>query len=228
MNRQTVQSGVRRAWDIISAIGLSETFSNPAPLLVSEEFRKLVLSDCDYITVYLAGLRLSHYNFLLADYSYFQFSISKDDHVRYAYYPNPFAHNIADFKRRQELVGAGMVTQEEYLGMLADTRGDYRVPIIRYENAPDQHTGLNHPCSHFHIGHHSENRWPIRRLLTPFAFVMLIIKQYYGEAWRAAGDDEGDAFGNKFETELVRERSNCRMIDSELFTAFEERSFFFS
>jgi hypothetical protein len=228
VNRQSVQSGIHRAWDVINSAGLAETFSNPAPLPVSEEFRKLVLSDASYITVYLAGLRLSHYNFLLADYSYFQFSVSNDDHVRYAYLPNPFAHNIADFKRRQELVDAGMVTQEEYLGMLADTRGDYRIPIIRYENAPDQHKGLNHPCSHFHIGHHSENRWPIRRLLTPFAFVLLIIKQYYGDAWRETGDDESDAFGNKFENDLVRERSVCRVIGTELFTEAEERSFHFS
>lgn len=228
MNSKSVQSGIRRAWDILSKTGLSETFSDPAPLDVSAEFRKLVLSDCDYVTVYLAGLRLSHYNFLLTDYAYFQFSVSHDDHVRYAYYPNPFAHNIADFKRRQELVEAGMVTQEEFLGMLADTRADYRIPIIRYENAPDQHKGLPHPCSHFHIGHHSDNRWPIRRLLTPLAFVLLIIKQYYGELWRDFGDDESNSFGNKFEADLVRERSSCRVIEAEYFTAVEERSFHFS
>jgi len=229
MDKPKIQKGIFRSWEAVNDLGMGETFATPAPLGVVDEFRKLILSDdADYIAVYLTGLRLSHYNFLLTDYSYFQFSYSNIDCVRYAFYPNPFAHNLADFKRWQELVEAGYLTQEEYLGMLRDARADFRVPIIRYENAPEQHKGLRHPCSHFHIGHHSDNRWAINRVLTPLAFVLLVIKQYYGSVWREAGDDETDAFGNILEASLVRERANCRLIDEALFTKAEERSFFFS
>jgi hypothetical protein len=229
MDRRSVQKGISRSWEAVNGLGIGETFANGAPLDVVEEFRNIILSDdTDYITVFLAGLRLSHYNFLLIDYSYFQFSHANIGRIRYAFYPNPFAQNLADFKRWQELVGAGYLTQEEYLGMLRDTRADFRIPVIRYENAPGQHKGLRHPCSHFHIGHHSDNRWAINRVLTPLAFVLLVVKLYYGTVWREIGDDETDAFGNILESCLVRERTNCRLIDEVLFTKAEERSFFFS
>jgi hypothetical protein len=170
---------------------------------------------------------LSHYNFLRTDYSYFQFSWSSPERVRYAFYPNPFEGSAADFKRRRELVESGLITQDEYLSMLRDARLDPRVPLLRYEHAPDQYKGLHHPCSHFHIGHHADNRWALNRLLTPLAFTLLILKLYYGSVWRELGLDEADECGNSFETALIEEKTNCRPIRDALFSALEARSFFF-
>ena len=165
---------------------------------------------------------------MLTDYSYFQFSWSVPDSVRYAYYPNPFEGSVADFKRQRELVESGLITQDEYLSILRDARLDPRVPLLRYEHAPDQYRGLHHPCSHFHIGHHADNRWALNRFLTPFAFTLLILKHYYGAVWRDLGRDEADECGNSFESKLIEEKTNCRPISDALFSAIEARSFFFS
>jgi hypothetical protein len=229
MERRDVQNGIHRSWEMVYRLDLGETFSNGASLGVNEEFRDLVLADeSSYLRIYLAGINLSHYNFLLIDYSYFQFSWSSPDRVRYAYYPNPFEGNAADFKRRRELVESGLITQDEYLSILHDARLDPRVPLLRYEYAPDQHKGLHHPCSHFHIGHHGDNRWALNRLLTPLAFTLLILKLYYGSVWRDLGLDEADECGNSFEAKLIEEKRNCRLIGDALFSAIEARSFFFS
>ncbi len=234
MDRRDVQSGIAKSWTAVQDLSLGETFSNPSPLGVNQEFRDLVLSeDVDYATIYLRGLSLSHYNFLLSDYSFFQFSWSMDNNVRYAYYPNPFAtgrkNGIETFKRRRKLVEDGHLTQEEYLSLLHDDQAELRVPLIRYENAPGQHKGLAHPCSHFHIGHHGDNRWALNRILTPVAFTLLVLKQYYGNEWRILGEAEDDEYGNVFESMLINEKQlNCRIIGGELFVGAETRSFFFS
>jgi hypothetical protein len=168
----------------------------------------------------------------MSDYSFFQFSWSGTDRVRYAYYPNPFIAGRKDeldnFRRRRELVEAGMITHEEYLSLLRDAPVESRVPVIRYENAPDQHNGLRHPCSHFHIGHHSDNRWALNRILTPLAFTLLVLKHYYGAEWSRRGSDERDSHGNVFESRLIEEKKNCRPILGSFFSEAEAKSFFFS
>ncbi|MNP42916.1 hypothetical protein D3C76_1367090 [compost metagenome] len=98
MNRDAVRSGISKVWQIAEELGISEIFSNPSPLPVNVEFRDLILSNSStYIEVYNKALALSHYNILLADYSFFQFSIDGDDNVRYAFYPNPYASSSDDY-----------------------------------------------------------------------------------------------------------------------------------
>lgn len=164
---------------------MNESFANAGLLPLNEEFRDLILSSkTTYSSVYVAGLSLSHYNILLTDYSYFQFSWDRENYVRYAYYPNPFIsgkdNELESFRRLQELVESGLLQHEEYLTILSERSAMSGIPMLRYENAPDQRKKFAHPCSHFHIGFHSENRWPVRRILTPYAFSLLVFKNYYG------------------------------------------------
>jgi hypothetical protein len=229
MHRHDIEKGIFRSWDCVKSMDLGETFANGAPLEVRSEFRDLILrSDTDYVTVYLAGITWSHYNFVLSDYAFFQFSWFRDESARYAYYPNPFASNAEDFKRRRELVEAGMITEEENLVILRDEGIDPRAPLIRYEYAPTQYKALSHPASHFHIGHHDDNRWAVNRVLTPLAFTLLILKHYYGPAWRETGSDEADSLGNRYETRLTEAKVECRPIGDDFFSSVEERSFFMS
>src|SRR2546426_5995109 len=91
MERREVQRGIRESWAAIVELNLGETISTAAPLPVSEGFRDLLFSaNVQYNELYLAGLNLQHFNILLSDFSFFQYSLVSDDHVRYAYYPNPF------------------------------------------------------------------------------------------------------------------------------------------
>lgn len=231
MDREDVRRGIARSWREVDGLGLGETFSGPMPLSVNVQFRDLLLSSgSSYRSVYLAGLEMSHYNFLLADYSFFQFGWDSEDKVRYAYYPNPFAVSFlsetADLAYLRAEVRAGMITNEEYLEVLQEAPFDPRVPTVRYENAPDQFKGLAHPCSHFHFGHLSEDRWPLNRILTPLAFTLLILKFYYGDLWRARGDDASDQSGNKFDSKLIEEKTGCSLVPNDLFSVLESRSFF--
>lgn len=233
IERQNVLSGIRKSWDAVKSLAISETFSNPMPLGVNEEFRDLLLDQrASYVSVYTRGLQLSHYNFLLSDYSYFQFGWTAPNHVRYGYYPNPFTHDpqsesISSAAQWQEELEHDLITHEEYLDLLRGLGSEMRAPIIRYENAPDQYHPFRHPCSHFHFGFHSDNRWPANRVLTPLAFTLLILKNFYGEPWHRVGADEADPFGNSLENRLVDERmKNCRLIGDDLFSSFESRTFY--
>ena len=114
------------------------------------------------------------------------------------------------------------------MSILRDARLNPQAPLLRYEHAPDQYQELHHPCSHFHIGHHADNRWALNRVVTPRAFTLLILKHYYGSVWRDLGHDEADECGNGFETKLIEEKTRCRSIGDSLFSALEARSFFFA
>jgi hypothetical protein len=232
MNRDDVVHGIRKTWETAERLNLAEVYTNPGVLPLNEEFRDLILSSkSSYADVYIKALSLSHYNIILSDYSYFQFSLDRDSYVRYAYYPNPFISGQEDidaFKRYQELVESDMISHEDYLSLLSDKKAVGGIPMLRYENAPDQRKKFHHPCSHFHIGFHSDNRWPLKRILTPHAFSLLVFKNYYGNSWKGAGDDEEEDVSNLFERQLIVEKSNCRLVPEEFFEKVEERSFYFT
>ena len=232
MKRKDVQSGIVRSWELVRTLKLGATISSSAPIAINEEFRKVILSvDASYVTIFTTGLRLSHYNFQLTDYSFFQFGWSSLDHVRYSFYPNPFLTdwrvNASALTEWKEQLDCELITRDENLDLLRDLEPEVRVPIVRYENAPDQYKAFNHPCSHLHIGHHEGNRWPLSRILTPLAFTQLILKLYYGSAWQQFGADEADTCGNSLESKLIQERMNCRSIDAGLFTDDREKKLSF-
>lgn len=232
MKRSELESGIVRSWDFLVELGLAETFSNPGSLEVDSEFRNVVLrSDARHGEIYFAGLKFQCYNILLSDYSYLQYSWEKEDHFRYAFYPNPFiskSHEAErNFAKKRKLVQEGALTEEEWLALLATDENEGYIPILRYENSPGQYRGFAHPCSHLHIGTHGENRWAFQRILSPLAFSMLVVKQYYSEEWAVHGENAEDRdFRNRFERDLVEEKEGqCRILHRDHFSEFEERSF---
>lgn len=229
MNRAEVENGIQRSWKVLEDLGLAESFSVPGVLEINEEFRDLALGGAKrYSELYLTGLRQSYYNILLLDFSFLQFSWSGENAVRYAYYPNPFISGDADllrFRKLRKLFEEGAIGLEDYYTLLDETPPEGRIPLLRYENAPDQWKELSHPCSHLHVGFHGDNRWPFRRLLTPLAFTLFVSKQYYSTEWTTFGTDDNDEFGNVFENKLVLERMNCHELGDALFTAKEARTF---
>jgi len=157
--------------------------------------------------------------------------MEREGYVRYAYYPNPFisgrAEDTTAFLKLKQLVDSELISHEDYLNLLDSKKSLNGKPMLRYENAPEQRTRFFHPCSHFHIGFHSENRWPLKRILTPLAFSMLVFKQYYGENWRGLGDDDDPEVSNVFERGLIKEKTNCNIVSDILFEKIEEQAFFF-
>ena len=149
--------------------------------------------------------------------------------MRYAFYPNPHVAGdeaVHRFRRYRTLVTEGDISEEEFRQLTSGMQLQGYMPIYRYENAPSQYRSLAHPCSHMHVGIHDSNRWAIRRVLSPLAFTMLLVKHYYSEEWEQGIPDGSTTGINEFEVELAAERARCALVGEEQFSAEEERSFY--
>ena len=69
--------------------------------------------------------------------------------------------------------------------MISEAIFTHDIPSIRYDYSPTQYEEKFHPASHFHIGFHSENRWPVTRVLTPYSFFLKILAMYYSDIWKS-------------------------------------------
>jgi hypothetical protein len=229
MDARSVQRSISKSWRIVAKLGLGASFSNPTSLQVPGEIRDLALTEgVRYEEIYQKGLELVFYNFMLTDYSYFQFSWLGRESVRYAFYPNPFtkARTAADHHERlSELVRAGFLTHEEYLTIISDHHVSNRYPMFRYEHAENEYRAFHHPCAHLHIGHPPRGRWCVARALSPYAFTLLILKHHYTQEWQSVGADHADATGNVFESALLEERTSSREIAPEFLSHLERRTF---
>ena len=231
VNRADLVRGIAKAWAFAKRLKLDETFANPVPLEPRDEYRRMALDEnTHYEDVYLTALKGSYYNFLLCDFSFFQFHINGDGETRFAYYPNPFIgasiSAMAELTEMREYLEEDVITTEEYLHAVAERRACRHPPLIRYEHAPSQYKELSHPCSHFHFGNHGENRWAVKRELTPVAFSLLIYRQFYGLQWQDCG--EGVAEIPSLDSCLRDERQNSRTLSDAQFTEEEARHFHFA
>jgi len=230
VNRPDVISGIRKVWEFSKALSVGELFSNPMPLVPSQAFVDVAIDPySSYESLYLCGLQNGDYNIQLADFSYFQFGFSKQDHVRFAYYPNPFLGSstevVAEVEELRGYVEEGLVTIEEFLHRVAEIRNSQHAPLLRYENAPDDYIEFLHPCSHFHFGHHTENRWLIQRVLSPLSFALIVFQQFHSRSWQ--GTPTLTALGKTASpwTFLAAEKYSCRVLPDDL-CSNEERTLF--
>jgi hypothetical protein len=174
-------SQIRSSWHFLSGrLNIGRAFIWNRSLAVSDEFRNVALDDAsDY------GLSLSHYNILLTDYSYFQFSFETE--WRLAYFPNPWiagveaaAHQLAEWEGGE---ADGSLSHED-VSMLMDEFNYYgSIPPIRFEYSKSQYKEIAHPAAHFHIGRDTDNRWPVAITIGPKMFTMLVAKMYYRKQW---------------------------------------------
>ncbi|MDV3436122.1 DUF2290 domain-containing protein [Stenotrophomonas sp. C2852] len=227
MDRRAVVEGIYASWRFFEGSLMAESFASPDPLSVDLEFREMIMSDCaTHESLYSYCLRKSYFNILLYDHSFFQFGWSSYDNVRFAYYPNPYVSSnqaLGKFRKYKGMLEGGLLQDEDFGQLVSALTYRGSVPIFRYENAPDQYVPLTHPCSHMHIGVHGENRWALRRQLTPLAFSMLIAKHYYPVEW-GLGVKVGAMNGeNSYEADLVNERKKCRIVSQ--FSPEEELAF---
>ena len=239
MNQKDFSKSIRKAYSSIDVMELVESFSSPQSIVPNKEFRDIVLSSSSkYKDVYYTGLKYSLYNFILKDFSYFQFSRVSDTNFRYAFYPNPHLmsnmigikeiYGVERFADLHGLVIDGYIDEEEYMSILSSLDVEIKAPLIRYEYRPekDHYIEFYHPSSHFHVGYHSDNRWASNRFWTPYAFAMFIMKQYYSDSWNKSGDTATSLYKNKHLEDLIKDRQDfCRIIAVEFFSAREKRFF---
>lgn len=232
MNKRDLIPQIRKSWEFAKALGVDEEFSMPIALEASEEFKALSVNpDASYEDLYLAGLGSGQYNFVLRDFSFFQFGIGSVDGVRFAFYPNPFlgadADSLAELNEMRGYVAEGLIEIEEFLHKISEIRRPRHPPLIRYEYSKLQYIEETHPCSHFHVGFHGENRWPVRRYLSASAFSLFIFRIFYLDCWPRG---EVISYGRKklsLDAVLERARTESRVLSEEEFSDSEKRRFHF-
>jgi hypothetical protein len=181
---------IGRGWNLFSVeLRLGRTFICGVSLPIDEEFRRVALApESSYAEIYRTGLSRSAYNFLIDDYSYFQFSWDNERAWRMAYYPNPWITGVADAQEIlagwEALETTGELTHEEASDLIDELPYRGAVPPIRFEYSYSQYREIAHPAAHLHMGRNSDNRWPCALLLGPAAFCMMIARLYYPDQWR--------------------------------------------
>lgn len=79
MTEKDIIISITESQKLLNSLKLLESFINKNSLKVNKEFNKIALdSKSKYEEIFLIGLEKTYYNFILKDYSFFQFSFSKD------------------------------------------------------------------------------------------------------------------------------------------------------
>jgi hypothetical protein len=230
MDDRDFNSEIREAWRFLYDLDVATLISSDRSLPVDEVFRDIALDPgTSYETIYKSGLSRSHYNILLFDYSYLQFSRTDDVSWRLAYFPNPWVSGSPDAADRvrqwEKLEELGVIDHEEASNLIAEMPYLGSVPCIRFENAPAQYRELTHPSAHFHIGRHDQNRWPCTIAIGPKAFSLIIGKLYYPEFWSLKSSFHNPAAEPCFDEFLLRVMENTRFVHE--FSDREGQSFHF-
>lgn len=202
--------------DYIFHIGSIESLN------ASDEFKKESREGSSYKKLYDLGASKQDFNIMLKDKSYFQFSINSSNDIRLAFYPNPYISleyqelNL-EYKK---LLEEGQLSNEDYEQFLSEEKFTNDIPLIRFDFSEKQYCEKYHPTAHFHIGFDRENRWPVRRILSPYAFFLKILMIYYINLWKEWGEKSSEL--NILDEKYRKELSNCELIKNEYFSKLEE------
>ena len=190
--------GIRKVLDISNSLDIGLNYGIRSSLNVSDELKKLCKRTKIYREIYDRISTYKEFNLMLMDESCFQFSESrnnlKEQELRYAFYPNPYEY--IEYKKHVEavrqLLESGDLDNETYQQLLSEFHFNHDIPVIRYDYSPSQYRKNDHPASHFHIGFHSGNRWPISKVLTPMTFFLKVISMYYPHIWQQKFNNFGE------------------------------------
>jgi hypothetical protein len=209
---------IGRAWTMLKDdLDLGRFYICRVSLPVDEEFRDVAFNEeSTYSLIFRTGLSRSHYNILLQDYSYFQFSRASDSSWRLGYFPNPWVtgsrmaeQQLEEWERLEE---EGILTHENVSDLLESMPYIGAVPPIRFEYALGAYREIAHPAAHFHIGRHTENRWVCSLALGPTVFALLVAKLYYPEAWSRCSSYYGAAAEGCIESKLFDHLRDTRLV----------------
>lgn len=230
MDDHEFSSEIRAAWEVFKSLGLDRLISSDWSLPVDDVFRDIALdADATYEAIYRTGLSRSHYNILLFDYAFFQFSRSDSVTWRLAFFPNPWLSGspkaVERVQQWESLEEVGVLDHEEASSLIAEMPYLGAVPCIRFESAPAQYREMAHPSAHFHIGRHDQNRWPSTIRLGPRAFAMIIAKLYYPDFWAKKSRYYNAEAEPCYDTTLLAVMGDVRIVHE--FSELEQRGFHF-
>lgn len=187
MTGDEFNASIRASAAALAEFNLLEATINPTKLQRSERFNKLSLSTKVYSEIYETGLALSHYNIVLKDLAFFQFSYNSSSEWALAYYPNPrltgSADAIAQYEELLDDRDGGRCSDEDFAALAQEMPIHSFVPRVRFEYSGEQYKPVRHPGAHLHIGMSGEDRWACARKLSPKSFSLIIIRHFYPSNW---------------------------------------------
>jgi hypothetical protein len=217
-------TSLRKCLSVLEKIKYYQHVGTINSLKPSSELLRLTKYSAKYTEVYDVAIRNNDFNFVLSDSSFFQFSESSDG-VRFAYYPNPykFVEYESDKKDALEMLNNNEISPEDYEQLLSESKFMIDTPAIRYDLSYKQYCKDFHPTAHLHVGLFVENRWPVKRHLTPYAFLLKVLSIYYVDLWKEKNLEDDYYLQNEYKSEAQL----CSLISEENFTAEEARKFSF-
>lgn len=228
MKIKDFNKSILAATQIAEKLGVEPQCINPSSLPINWEFRDYALDlGVNYHELYKKGLELKHYNIILKDFSYFQYSIffsgKRTFSIRHAFYPNPFP--VAE----PMIEAAPQEQSTEEWAMLQAGQESLRSGLfcLRYDYSKEQYVPLEHPCAHFHFGHLVSGRWAARRILSPLAFAQIVLRHVYPDRWFSILNADAAHF-NEFDLEqaCAKERLKLTKIDGAAYWGAQDEVFF--
>lgn len=193
----------------------------------TDTFKKMCLKANSYRELYDCAICYQDFNLMLFDKSFFQFTeLAENKELRLAYFPNPytFSESLAHRQAANDMLERSEITLDEFEQIISEETFSCDIPIIRYDLSEKQYCEMKHPTAHFHIGFFSENRWPSRRVMTPFSFFLKVLRLYYSGTWDEINKRQGNSLDELYRAEIAK----CLYISEEYFSEIEAQRFFFT
>jgi hypothetical protein len=84
--------------------------------------------------------------------------------------------------------------REEYDTYVASLPLDLPSTPLRFDYSPSLYKSPAHPAAHMHFGYSSSIRVATRRILSPEAFALFVIRQYYPACWGSLLAERGSGY----------------------------------
>lgn len=196
----------------------------------SKEFIEISQND-NYKEIYEVARRNNDYDIIiLDDGAIFQFSYSTNNkneitEIRYAYFQAPI--DIISYEKFLEHMEFdirvyGDSFYEEYEQYKSELPMKDFVTPIRYDFSIPEYKYVKHPVSHLHIGHNNEIRIPMSVIITPFEFVLFILRHIYYIEWK--GDIENPEFRKYYD----QARKHMASVSKEYFIDDDKLDLYFA
>jgi len=188
MNEKSIIKSIGLSANFLKDFKLLRSFINNRLLQPNIHFNKIALkSESSYPEIFLTGIQEQYYNFILEDYSYFQFNYADEEdrkngchkpYARYAYYPNPF-ENLDTETGEGEKFDIEKLDFEDYSQILSEYKVNNSKVPIRYDVSFKQYKKIYHPVAHFHFGLGENTRIAADKILSPLSFIAFVLHWTY-------------------------------------------------
>lgn len=181
----------------------------------------------DHYQIYKTATENFDYDIVLFDQSILQFDYFLNSNnqydLRYAYYQQPFNFlSYEDYLRKNEfnIDSVRYFFRDEYEQELNESEILKNLTAIRYDFSMSSYKPSVHSVSHLHIGLKNQIRIPSSIILTPFMFVMFVLRHVYYEKWNELMSYS--SFNSYYNTC----KNSCMVIDNQYFQIKEKNDLY--